>query len=101
MKPIVIDLTEKRIDENWFSNFGGDVATILKALGQNTALPVTVKGSTADIKAFAKALGAEKGYMDAYHRYGLSNPATFKSQVKLNQAIQNFERNTGIKWALR
>lgn len=101
MEPIVIDLTEKTINENWFSKFSWDVATILKALGQNTSLPVTVRGSTADVRAFAKMLGMEKRAMDSFHKTGLSSINSFKTRAELDRAIREFTNQTGIPWPLK
>lgn len=101
MKKINIDLTQKRLDESWYSNFAGDVASLLKAIGQGSSLPATVKGSTADIKAFARLMGAEKKHMDYFEKYGLDNPASFKTKSELDRAVRDFERTTGIKYPFR
>lgn len=101
MKKIVIDLTQKRLDESWYSSFAGDIASILKAIGAGNTLPATVKGSTADIKAFARLMGMETKYMNAYEKYGLGNPAAFRTKSELDRAVRDFERTTGIKYPFK
>ena len=81
--------------------FGGWVEKILDSMFGGYVLPAQIKGSKKDVESFAKAIGGEKSYIDAVRRYGLDHPTTYKSQAKLNNAIKNFERDTGITWPFR
>ena len=60
-----------------------------------------VKGKRPDVITFGAALGAEKKYMDSYLKHGLNDPRVLKNRYSLERAIQNFERETGIKWPLK
>ena len=63
-------------------------------------VPILVKGSVKQIKAFAKTLVHEKDYYRHYKRHGLDDPKTYRSKYRLKLAIRRFERETGIKWPL-
>jgi hypothetical protein len=39
--------------------------------------------------------------MKAVEKYGLNNPRTYASKSKLNTAVRNFERETGMKWPIK
>lgn len=81
--------------------FGGAITTILgRMFGQNT-IPVTVRGTSSEIEAFARTLSNEKRYLTAYQKYGLDNPRTYYSKGELDAAVKAFETRTGIKWPFR
>ena len=44
------------------------------------------------------AISGEKRYMDALKQYGLDDPRTFRTQSELKNAINSFERTTGLRW---
>ena len=64
-------------------------------------IPVEVKGSKSEVKAFARALGREKRYMDSIKKFCLYNPKTYKDKLKLNKAIKDFTRKTKLKWPFK
>jgi hypothetical protein len=103
--PIVIDLdAAKNGDlEEGFGIFqmGAGIKELLKAMFGGSALPVSVKGSRDDIKAFARTLGKEKKYIGAYRKFGLNDPRTFKNKFKLNKSIKDFKKKTGLKWPFK
>lgn len=103
-QPIEIHLSSaknQQLDESFLRMFGSAVKTILRAMFSGDSIPVTVKGSNAEIKAFADVLGSEKRFIDAYNKVGLNNPITYQSKFKLNKAVSEFERMTGIEWPLK
>lgn len=98
---VIIDLTHETLDESWLRMFGTGVTSILNAMFGGNKIPVTVRGNKSEIAAFSKTLGKEKRYMDAYQKYGLDNPNTYRSKFQLTKAVKDFERKTGITWPLR
>ena len=60
-----------------------------------------VSGQQNDVKAFAAALGAEKKYMESYLKNGLNDPQVLNNRYRLETAVQNFEKQTGIKWPFK
>ena len=58
-------------------------------------------GSREEIQTFADTLSSEKRYMDAYKKYGLDAPATYRSKFQLNKAVKDFERKTNLIWPFR
>ena len=104
MVEIVIDfdeLKEKRLDESFLAMFGGWVEHLLKAMFGGSAPPVSIRGTQSDVRAFAKALGGEKSYIDAAKRYGLDHPTTYKNKAKLDNAVKGFESDTGLAWPFK
>ncbi len=66
------------MDESFLRMFGGAIKMILRRMFGEVDIPVAVKGTKAEIAAFADVLGKEKKYMQAYADLGLNNPATYK-----------------------
>lgn len=98
---IEIDLSGDRLNESFLRMFGSGIKSILKRMFGGSAIPVTVKGNTSDVKSFARAIGSEKRYMENWRRYGLDNPKTYKSKYKLDKAVKDFTRKTGIQWPFK
>ena len=99
---IEIDLSAgKNLNESFLRMFGTAIQSILKAMFGGYSIPVNVKGTREQIKAFSDTLNSEKQYMDAYRKYGLDNPTTYRSKFQLNKAVNDFERKTGIIWPFR
>jgi hypothetical protein len=101
---IVIDFEElkkQELNESFLAMFGGWVEQILGSIFTGRSLPLAVKGSSRDVKSFAKALGGEKDYIEAARQYGLDHPTTYKNKAKLNNAIKGFEKDTGLKWPFK
>ena len=105
LTPVIIDLDElkngKLEEFNVLQALGSGIKLILGQMFGGSAIPVTVKGSRGDVKAFAKTLGREKRYMQAYRDYGLNDPRTYKSKFKLNKSVREFERKTKLKWPFK
>jgi hypothetical protein len=102
LTPIIIDLSSSdRLDESFLRTMGFGIKAILGRMFGGSAMPVTVKGNSSDVRSFSQAVGREKRYMDSYKRYGLDNPKTYKSKYKLDKSIKDFTRKTGIKWPFK
>jgi hypothetical protein len=43
----------------------------------------------------------ERAHMAAATRYGLTDPKTYSSRMKLDRAVRNFERATGVKYPVK
>jgi len=80
-------------------------STILKMLGfkdySNLFDVSHITGTRSQVDSFTRAVGGEKRYMKAVEKYGLNNPHTYASKSKLNTAVRNFERETGMKWPIK
>ena len=101
-----IDLGAKRrgeINESWLLQFGSAIKMILRGMFGGDIVPpnVTVRGNPTEIRSFANALQKEKKYIEAYNKFGLKNPQTYKSKSVLKNAVSKFERATGIKWPFK
>ena len=104
-KTIVIDLGAAgggELNEIFLRMMGGAVKMLLRRMfGDNTAIPVRIKGNQEEINSFATALGKEKRYMKTAAQYGLNNPKTYKDKFALRKAASRFEKKTGIKWPFK
>ena len=80
-------------------------STILKMLGFKDYSRIfdvsNITGTRSQVDSFTRAVGGEKRYMKAVEKYGLNNPRTYASKSKLNTAVRNFERETGMKWPIK
>ena len=105
LTPIILDLDElkggKLEEFNVLGQMGSAIKLIMQQMFGGSAIPVTVRGSRGDVKSFAKTIGREKRYMDAYRKHGLNDPRTYKSRFKLNKAVRDFERRTRLKWPFK
>ena len=96
------ELRENKLDESFLRMFGNITKWLLKSMfGGKTHIPVSVRGSRSEVNSFARALGSEKRYLDAYKKYGLDDPRTHKSKGMLRGAIDKFTRATGLKWPFK
>ena len=96
-------LEEQQLNEflgSWMTSLGAATEILLGMMGfgDNFGIPVKIKGSRSDVNSFTRALKSERRYMDAIKKYGLDNPNTYKSKIKLNKAAEGFEKTTGLKW---
>ena len=104
LTPIVIDLhaaKRGKVEESFLRMFGGAIQSILGRMFGGAQVPVQVRGTKKEIGSFAKAVEGERRYMRAYQRYGLDDPRTYKNRHKLENAVKNFERTTGLLWPFR
>ena len=105
LKTIEIDLNvanRGELNEGYLTALGGQIEFLMKMMfGGGPSLPVSVRGTRSELGSFTRALSGEKRYMDAFNRYGLGDKRTFASKHRLNDAIANFEKNTGLKWPLK
>ena len=105
MVPFVIDLGSSRrgdLDESFIAQFGGFVETIMQRMfGGLPPPPFKIKGTRPQIDSFAGALNGEKKYLDAAKEHGLDDPRTYKNKGKLDKAVAQFERATGLKWPFK
>ena len=103
LSPLVVDFSkakteEGRLDESWWLTFGAILRWIMPSLYRGSVLPLTVKGSPAEVKSFADVLSKEKRYLESWKNYGLDTPSTYRDKGKLDRAISTFQRVTGLKW---
>lgn len=124
-----IDFTNKKqlLTESWLKLFGTWNKTLLKyiygkdvnmtaELGahkmltnlvregedeEEPKLKFVIRGEQQDVEAYAKAIFAEKDYLDHFVRYGADHPQSQKSKEKLDQAVDHFEQVTGITWPFK
>ncbi len=123
---MVIDFTKKKLlTESWLKMFGewnkeflryvyGKDVKMQAQLGahkmldklmeeddEGQKLKFVIRGEQQDVEAYAKAIFAEKEYLDHYVSRGDDHPRTQKAKEVLDQAIDHFEQTTGITWPFK
>jgi alpha/beta superfamily hydrolase len=117
-----IDFTKKRLlTESWMKAFGSWNKTFLKYLygkdvtmtadltshkmmneeDEDNSLKFVIRGEYKDVQAYAKAIMAEKEYLDYYIKFGEDHFQTKKQKELLDQAVNFFQRTTGIRWPFK
>jgi hypothetical protein len=102
--PIHIDFTKaNQLNESFLVMFGTAIKAILQRMfGQDVYLPkMSISGTPQQMETFVKTLAGEKRYFDSYVQYGLNDPRTYQDRYKLQASVNEFERNTGIKWPFK
>lgn len=103
LSPIHIDFETNQINESFLLMFGTVVKMILRRMfGQDVYLPeISVSGSPQQMESFARALAGEKRYFESYIKHGLNDPQTYRDKYKLDAAVNQFTRDTGIQWPFK
>jgi hypothetical protein len=81
--------------------YGNDVKLVANLNEQDGSKRFVIKGKYKDVKAYAKAVSAEKEFLDAYIEFGDDHPQTAKKRAELRAEVSNFENITGIKWPFK
>jgi len=98
------ELKKNKLNESFLGMFGTAIKMILdRMFSPKSALldKYTITGKRDDISSFARTLGREKRYLQSAQKHGLDNERTFKDKRKLEKAIANFQKDTGLKWPFK
>jgi hypothetical protein len=95
------ELKKNELNESFLMMFGTVIKWTMKAMFDMPFIDGSIKGRPGDIKAFAKAIGNEKKYVDIAKEHGLNDPKTYKQKSVLQRATKAFEKKTGIKWPFK
>lgn len=96
-----INLNPETIDEGYLRALGFQLEYVLKQMFGGNPISGMVRGTQGQVSSFARALGNERRYLESFEKYGLTDPKTLNNRHKLERAIANFERSTGIKWPFK
>jgi len=86
------ELKENKLNESFLTMFGATIKILLDGMFGGRHVPAYIRGTRADVNAFARTLGQEKSYMNAQ---------TYKNKSKLDLAVKNFESETGLRWPFK
>jgi len=112
---LVIDLERAKVtlNESWNEMIGAWTKTLLRHMyGKDVQVVANlneeennkqfvIRGKYKDVKAYAKAVAAEKEFLDAYKEFGDDHPQTQKKRQELRAEVSNFEMVTGITWPFK
>jgi hypothetical protein len=80
----------------------GDAKVPVSVKEENNAplsdLRLKIIGSPSQVDSFVKVLTLEKNYMQTYMELGLQDPETLDARHALNRAVEEFEKETEIRW---
>lgn len=79
----------------------GDDVKMIANLNEENKTKFSIKGQYKDVKAYAKAVAAQKEFLDAYVEFGTDHPQTEKKRAELRGNVQHFESVTGLQWPFR
>ena len=99
---IIIDLSPKQqLNESFLRQFGTAIELIIKRMFGLNNTEFKFRGPRTSVGELARTLGAERKYIEAMKKAGLSDPSVLSSKHRLDRAIASFEKQTGIKWPLK
>jgi hypothetical protein len=100
---IKIDLSalkEKKLNEVYLESFGGQIALALEKILNGASGALQITGAQKEVDSFLNAISAEANYLQKYYNLGLNNPTTWASSARLDNALRQFETQTGLRWPL-
>jgi hypothetical protein len=110
---LVIDLQKKKtqLNETWDEALGWWTKELLKYMyGDDVKMRAnlneedeegskfTIIGEYEDVKSYSTAVVKQKEYLDAYTKFGPGHPQEIKAKNALNDATEEFEQITGMRW---
>tara|TARA_R100001509_G_C4840307_1_gene206404 strand:+ start:273 stop:623 length:351 start_codon:yes stop_codon:yes gene_type:complete len=112
---IVIDLEKAKVTLNetfseligtWTKTllkfmYGKDVNLVANLNEEEVSNRFVIKGKYKDVKAYAKAVSAQKDFLDAYKEFGTNHPQTQKKRHELRADVSSFETITGLSWPFK
>lgn len=82
--------------------FDVDLANLSQVMKeQQEELKFSIKGEPQQVKSYVKATARTKFYLDAMVEFGKEHPMTAKRKTELEQAVSEFESETGITWPFK
>jgi len=112
---LVIDLERAKVtlNETWNEMLGSWTKTLLKYMygkdvnmvanlnEEESSTKFKIMGKYQDVKSYAKAVAAQKEFLDAYKEFGNEHPQTAKKREELRADVSDFERVTGLSWPFK
>tara|TARA_R100000030_G_scaffold69508_1_gene53270 strand:- start:86 stop:448 length:363 start_codon:yes stop_codon:yes gene_type:complete len=104
LQSVVGNLTKEIIKSMYGVDFRFDIDLInLQSLikEQEEGLKFSIKGEPSQVKSYIKSVARMKFYLDAMMEMGHEHPMTAKRKEELDQATEEFERETGLSWPFK
>lgn len=89
------------INESFLTMFGSIIELAIKRMFGFDIPNISFRGRSTDVQKLTQALASEKRYIDSYLRLKLNDPEVIQNKFRLEKAIYDFERETGIPWPIR
>ena len=81
--------------------FDVDLAKLSQTMNEENTQKFSIKGEVEQVKSYVKATARTKFYLDAIMEFGKEHPMTTKRKTELDQAVSEFESETGITWPFK
>lgn len=101
LESLNVSQPKELITESFLAMFGEFIKIALSRLLGSNVPDVKFKGRPTDIKRLYGVLSHEKKYAESYMKNKLNDPKVIEDKFKLDKAIYQFEKETGIKWPLK
>ena len=102
--PIEIDLNALKageMSEDVTRMLGNKIKWIIQRMFGGSAVPIKIKGSRRDVAAFARTIGREKDFLQNFMKFGMDSNRTKVNKYKLDAAIRDLKKLTGISWPFK
>lgn len=81
--------------------FDVDLATLSQVMKEENTQEFSIRGKPEQVRSYVKATARTKFYLDAIMDLGKEHPMTAKRKTELDQAVSEFENETGITWPFK
>lgn len=81
--------------------FDVDLATLSQVMKEENTQEFSIRGKPEQVRSYVKATARTKFYLDAIMDLGKEHPMTAKRKTELDQAVSEFESETGITWPFK
>tara|TARA_Y100000310_G_scaffold345668_1_gene468016 strand:+ start:6397 stop:6717 length:321 start_codon:yes stop_codon:yes gene_type:complete len=98
---IALPKNKNQINESFLRQFGFAIEMIIKNMFGLNNLNFRVRGPKNSVEKLIQTLEKEQEYAESFRRLGLTNPSVINNKYKLQAAVGEFEKTTGIKWPLK
>ena len=62
---------------------------------------ISIKGENSQVRSYILATARTKFYLDAMMEFGKEHPTSIKRKEELDQAVLDFEQETGVTWPFK
>lgn len=97
----IFEIKKQNLNESFLAMFGSIIELAIKRMFGFDIPNISFKGHPTDVQRLAKTLASEKRYIDSYLNNKLNSPEVIQNKFRLEKAIYDFERETGIPWPIR
>lgn len=81
--------------------FDVDLSNLSQLMKEQEEIKFSIKGTPEQVKSYIKSIARTKFYLDAMAEFGKEHPMALKRKAELDQATEEYERETGLSWPFK